>query len=74
MPPENENEIAFGIYERVCRWVRSYGFICCECCGCSPAPWDPKTDNPWGLPPYCHGCGSRMVNVHEDALPGIGVV
>ena len=42
------------------RWVKVEGFWCCSNCGCSPADWDKKPYNPYGLPPYCHGCGAKM--------------
>ena len=42
------------------QWVIVEGFWCCNNCGCSPADWECKPNNPYGLPPYCHNCGSKM--------------
>lgn len=42
------------------RWALIEGFWCCSTCGCSPADWKPKPNNPYGLPPYCHCCGAKM--------------
>lgn len=42
------------------RWVMMAGFPACSKCGCSPADWEAKPDNPEGYPPYCHSCGTKM--------------
>ena len=43
------------------RWVWfEEGWWQCSECGCCPADWEPSTDNEYGLPPYCHGCGAEM--------------
>lgn len=43
------------------RWVwNRNGWWECSECGCSPADWEPSHSNEFGLPPYCHGCGSDM--------------
>lgn len=42
------------------RWVMMAGFPACSECGCSPANWEAKPDNPEGYPPYCHSCGAKM--------------
>lgn len=42
------------------RWITVQGFWCCSICGCSPADWECKPNNPYGLPPYCHCCGAKM--------------
>ena len=49
------------------RWVKIEGFPCCSECGCSPADWEPKPNNPYGLPPYCHACGAKMDTRLESA-------
>lgn len=41
-------------------WVMMVGFPACSKCGCSPADWEAKPDNPEGYPPYCHSCGAKM--------------
>ena len=47
------------------RWVMMAGFPACSKCGCSPADWEAKPDNPEGYPPYCHSCGAKMGG-HND--------
>jgi len=42
------------------RWKSIAGFTACSECGSSPADWEPKSNNPMGLPPYCHSCGAKM--------------
>lgn len=42
------------------RWALFEGFWACSECGCSPADWEQKPNNPYGLPPYCHCCGAKM--------------
>lgn len=42
------------------KWVLCEGFRICNGCGASPADWEPKPNNPLGLPPYCHSCGAKM--------------
>lgn len=42
------------------RWVMMAGFPACSKCGCSPADWEAKPDNPEGYPPYFHSCGAKM--------------
>ena len=49
------------------RWVMMAGFPACSKCGCSPADWEAKPDNPEGYPPYCHSCGAKMDGGAEDA-------
>lgn len=47
------------------RWTNIAGYTACSECGCSPADWEPKSDNPLGLPPYCHSCGAKMDKEEE---------
>ena len=42
------------------QWVMIEGFWACNKCGASPADWEAKPNNPLGLPPYCHSCGTKM--------------
>lgn len=42
------------------RWVNMGGFPACSECGCSPAVYEPKPNNPQGFPEWCYGCGSKM--------------
>lgn len=42
------------------RWVNMGGFPACSECGCSPAVWEPKPNNPKGFPEWCYGCGAKM--------------
>lgn len=43
------------------RWVWcKEGWWQCSECACCPADWEPDHDNEYGLPPYCHCCGSKM--------------
>lgn len=48
------------------RWALFEGCWACSECGCSPADWEQKPNNPYGLPPYCHCCGAKM-----DGEPGV---
>lgn len=42
------------------KWVMCEGDWICNKCGATPADWESKPNNPWGLPPYCHSCGCKM--------------
>lgn len=43
------------------KWVHDEGGCWyCPKCGCSPAYWEAKDDNQYGLPPYCHSCGAKL--------------
>lgn len=43
------------------KWVHDEGGCWyCPKCGCSPAYWEAKNENPYGLPPYCHSCGAKL--------------
>lgn len=43
------------------RWIwNEGGWWECSECSCCPAPWEEKPDNEYALPPFCHGCGSKM--------------
>ena len=37
------------------------GWWMCSECGCSPADWEADPDNEYGLPPYCHSCGAKLI-------------
>ena len=43
------------------KWVHDEGGCWyCPKCGCTPAYWEAKDDNQYGLPPYCHSCGAKL--------------
>ena len=43
------------------KWVHDEdGCWYCPKCGCTPAYWEAKDDNQYGLPPYCHSCGAKL--------------
>lgn len=48
------------------RWKTIAGFMACSECGASPADWEAKSNNPMGLPPYCHSCGAKMDGGADD--------
>ena len=48
------------------RWMMIEGFPGCSECGCSPAGWEAKPNNPYGFPPYCHACGAKMDGGAEE--------